>query len=317
MIYFTALQQFKAEPTSNEMGTTTAASQKTMFASDNLTGSTGKSRKRLTLFEQPASQKHFKPSVVTSSEQFASQKHFKPSSVNSAFLDMKVQLEYMMQSIDSLKICEQCKTLMASDYHNITLFTEEHMASLKECCFAQQILQKISPFVNWLDHSLLSVIVKACNIPEAAMLLQQFDAQMDLSVPVTEYPVPQPIPSMVPHDTSTQTVLGVKLNTELSKLSLQQVIEVRCLIQKNFKITEHSLQLMAAKSCRNTLYWMIPKCVCHLISSKIMQNISLGKIRVEEIAVYPDTLFVRASGLKLGPLTFLTQINHTVSYCVI
>ena len=300
------------------MDTATTVHQKTMFATDTMTYSTtGRSRKELTLSEQLASQKHFKPSIVTLSEQSTSQKHFKPSSVNSAFLDMKVQLECMMQSSNSLKIYEQCKTLMASNDYNIALFTNKFLDTIKECQFAQQILQKLSPWFNWSSHSLLSVVVEACNNSEAAVLLQRFDAQVDLTLPIAEYPIPQPIPSMAPHDTSTQTVLAVKLNTKLKELSLQQAIEVRCLIQKNFHITEHSLQLMATKSCQNILYWMIPKCVFHLISSKIIQDVSVSGIRVEEISVYPDTLYVSVSGLKLGTLTFLTQINHSVSYYVI
>ena len=286
----------------------------TVLATDAPVDTSDKLGKQLTSSEQPASQKKFKPLPVISSEQSISPNHFMPSSVNTAFLDMKVQLEQLMQSNDSLKAYEQCKRLMASNDHNIALFTNEQLDSLKECCFAQQILQKLSPLYKWSDHSLLSVVVKACNNFEAEMLLQQFDAQMDLSVPITEYPVPQPNSSMAPHDASTQTVLAVKLNTELSNLSLQQVIEVRCLIQKNFQITEHSLQLMAAKSCQNILYWMIHKCVCHLISSTILQDVSPTGIRVEEISVYPDALFVSTStGIKLGPLTFLTQINHMVS----
>ena len=309
ILCFTALQRFdlhaSSESTSNEMDTATAVSQKGVLGTD----TSGKLGKQLPK-EQPASQKKFKLSPVISSDQYDS---LMPSSVNAAFLDMKVQLEHLIQSSDSLKAYEQCETLMASDDHNIALFTNEYLDSLKECCFAQQILQKLSPLYKWSDHSLLSVVVKACNNSEAEMLLQQFDEQIDLSVPITEYPVPQPNPSMAPHDTSAQTVLAVKLNTKLSDLSFRQIIEVRCLIQKNFQITEHSLQLMAAKSCQSILYWMIPKCVCHLISSTIMQDVSSTGIRVEEISVYPDTLFVSTSGLKLGPLTFLTQINHTVS----
>ena len=307
---FTALKHFglhgSSESTSNEMDTAT------VLPTDVPVDTSGKSGKWLISSEQPASQKKFKPSPTISAEQSASQNRFMPPSVNTAFLDMKVQLEQLMQSNDSLKAYEQCKRLMASNDHNIALFTNEQLDSLKECRFAQQILQKLSPLYKWSDHSLLSVVVKACNNSEAEMLLQQFDAQMNLSVPITDYPVPQPNPSMAPHGTSTQTVLAVKLNIELRDLTLQQVIKVRCLIQKNFQITEHCLQLMAAKHCQNILYWMIPKCVCHLISSTIMQDVSSG-IRVEEISVYPDTLFISTSGLKLGPLTFLTQINHTVS----
>ena len=119
---------------------------------------------------------------------------------------------------------------------------------------------------------------------------------------------------MAPCNTSTQTVLAVKLSTKLSKFSLQQVLELRCLIQKNFQITEHSLLLMAAKSSLNILYWMIPKCISHLISSNIIQDVNLHEIsRIEEISVHPGTLFVSASALKLGSLSFLTQINQSVS----
>ena len=252
-----------------------------------------------------------------SSEQPTGQKYFKPSSVNTEFLDMKLQLEQMLQdSSNSQTVYEQCESLMASQEHDIALFSPDYLSSLKECNEMPEILQRLSPYFKWSDHSVLHALVQACNNPEAAMLLQQFDSQVDLSLPITEYPVPQPIPSMAPYDTSTQTVLGVKLSTKLSEFSLQQVITLRCLIQKNFEIAEHSLQLMAAKSSSTILYWMIPKCISHLISSKIMQDSSLHGGRVQEICVYPGTLFVRADSLKLGSLSFLNQVNHMVSYVI-
>ena len=252
-----------------------------------------------------------------SSEQPTGQKYFKPSSVDAEFLDMKLQLEQMLQdSSNSQTVYEQCESLMASQEHDIALFSTDYLSSLKESNKMPEILQRLSPYFNWSDHSVLHALVQACNNPEAAMLLQQFDSQVDLSLPITEYPVPQPIPSMAPYDTSTQTVLGIKLNTKLSEFSLQQVITLRCLIQKNFEIAEHSLQLMAAKSSSTILYWMIPKCISHLISSKIMQDSSLHGDRVQEICVYPGTLFVRADSLKLGSLSFLNQVNHMVSYII-
>ena len=249
-----------------------------------------------------------------SSEQPAGQKYFKPSSVQAKFLDMKTQLKQMLQNSNSQRVYEQCESLMASCEHGITLFSTEYLSSLKECNETPEILQRLSPYYKWSDHSVLHALVQACNNPEAAMLLQQFDSQVDLSLPITEYPVPQPIPSMAPYDTSTHTVLAVKLNAELSKFSLQQVITLRCLIQKNFEITEHSLQLMAAKRSSTILYWMIPKIISHLISSKIMQDSSLYGDRVQEVCVYPGTLFVRADTLKLGSLSFLNEVDHMVSY---
>ena len=248
-----------------------------------------------------------------SSEDTASRKHFKPSLVEAEFFDMKRKLQIILQTCDTDKVFKECKSLLASDTQNIPLFSnEEYLQSLKECNLVPAILQKLSPFFKWSDHSVLSAVVKACNNPEAMMLLQQFDAQGDFSLPVTEYPVPQPVPAMAPYGTSTQTVLGVKLNSDLNQFSLHQVLELRCLIQKTFQITEHSLQLMAAKSSSTILYWMIPKCVSHLINSKIMKDASLHVGKVEEISVYPGTLFISASNLKLGSLSFLNQVSEMV-----
>ena len=266
------------------------------------------SRKRPASSEQPVGQKYFKPHLVD-----AEFKYFKPSSVNAEFLDMTIQLEQILQDSNSQRVYEQCESLMASHEHDIALFSTDYLSSLKECNETPKILQRLSPYYKWSDHSVLYALVQACNNPEASKLLQLFDSQVDLTVPITEYPVPQPIPSMAPYDTSTQTVLAVKLNTELSKMSLQQVITLRCLIQKNFEITEHSLQLMAAKCDSTILYWMIPKSISHLISSKIIQDSSLDGDRVQEVCVYPGTLFVRADILKLGSLSFLNEVDRMVS----
>jgi len=295
------LQSFSShiisQSTNNQIDTTTALNKQTVPDSTTIpTDNTGRSRKRSITHEHPGIQKRYKA-----------------SSVNAAFLDMMMQLEDMLQSSSSQKVYEQCQSLMASHEHDIALFSNEYLNSVKACSFVPAIIQKLSPFFKWSDHSVLSAIVKACNNPEAVMLLQQFDAQVDLSLPVTEYPVPQPVPAMAPYGSSTQTVLAVKLNSDLNQFSLQQVLELRCLILKAFQITEHSLQLMAAKSSSTILYWMIPKCVSHLISSKIMQHASLHGSKVKEVSVYPGTLFVSASNLKLGSLSFLNQVSEMVS----
>ena len=229
---------------------------------------------------------------------------------------MKMQLEHILETSIPQKLFEQCENLMASHDHNVTLFSNNYLHNLKECAFASEIVQKLSPFFKWSDHSVLLTVVKACDNPEAAVLLQQFDAQVDLSLPITDYPVPHPIPSMAPYDTSTQTMLAIKLNTELSKVSLQQIVDLRCLVQKYFQITEHSLQLMAVKDSPTTVYWMIAKCISHLINSKILQDYSLHDSIVQEVCVYPGTLFISANALKIGSLSFLSEINEMVSLTV-
>ena len=70
---------------------------------------------------------------------------------------------------------------------------------------------------------------------------------------------------------------------------------------------------MATKRSSTILYWMITKCVSHLISSKIMQDPSLHGGRVQEICVYPGTLFVNVTTLKIGSLSFINQVSESVS----
>ena len=316
MYFLIALPSLGYETTSSltlsEADTDSTNQQVGPTSDDPLTGRTSKSRKRSLSFEQPTSQKHFKMSSAITPEEPTSQKRLRSISIVANFLDMKMQLQQILQTSNSQIILEQCKSLMASHDHDIALFSNEYLRSLKQCSLVPEILQKLSPFFMWSNHSVLIAVVEACNNPEATMLLQQFDSQLDLSLPITEYPVPQPYPSMAPYDTSTETVLAVKLNTELSRFSLQQFFELQCLIQKHFQITEHSMQLMAAKSSLGILYWMVPKCIAHLINSKIMQDPGVHGSRVQELSIWPGTLFVNASSLQLGSLSFLSQITHTV-----
>ena len=257
-------------------------------------------------------------SIRSKSKSDATKNPFDASLAKAEFLDMKKKLENMLESCNAQKIYEECTKLMASNAQNIPLFSNvEYLHSLKMCKSTPEILQKLGPFFTWTDHSVLTAAVKSCNNSKAVMLLQHFDSQLDLSLPITEYPVPQPIPSMAPYKTSIQTVLGIKLGTELNKISLQQVLELRYSIQKNFQITEYSLQLMAMESGTNILYWMIPKCISHLISSKIIQDPSLHGSRVQEVCVYPGTLFVSVNVLKLGSLSFLNPVSEMVSYITI
>ena len=246
------------------------------------------------------------------SDQPARKKYFKASAVEAEFLDMKMQLEQLVKTSSPEKVFEQCKSLMASHEPDIALFSNKQLNGLKECKLVPEILQRLSSYFKWSDHSVLHELVKACDNPEAEMLLHQFDSQVDLFLPITEYPIPQPIPSMAPYDTSTQTILAIKLDTELSTISLEQVIELQCLIQNALKITNHCLQLTATKKSSAILYWMIPKCISHLITKLMQHDSSFFDQRIIEICVYPGTLFVSANSLQLGSLSFINQINDLV-----
>ena len=61
-----------------------------------------------------------------SSDHLPGVKYFKPSMVTAEFLDVKKRLEDLLQACDAHKLFDECKNLMASQAHNIPLFSDEN-----------------------------------------------------------------------------------------------------------------------------------------------------------------------------------------------
>ena len=236
---------------------------------------------------------------------------FEPSFVASNFFDMTIQLTGMLQSIDSKIICDTCNLLRVSDKANIPLFFTRQMEAFKGNTSTTTLVQKVASFTNWMDHSILTAVVKACSVPEAIALLKKFDARIDTSQPVTKYPIPSPSHHMVPYDTSTHTVLAVQLNLQLHHSTLQNVLDTRLLVQEKCEVTPHSLQLLAvAKTSHTIIYWTIPKHVASLITSNALQNQHyFHQNGVQQVAVYPGTVFATGSSLTVGPFSFFNKVS--------
>jgi len=238
-----------------------------------------------------------------------------PSTVIATFLDTLMQLTEMLQDFDPQMITYSCKSLKASKKANIPLFSTYHMEILEGNKSFSRLLQKLSPFMSWMDHSILTVVIEACNVPEAAALLKKFDDRLNTSQPVTKYPIPSPSHHMVPHD-SAHTVLAVQLNLELQHSTLQNVFDTRSLIQEKCEVTPHCLQLLAvAKTSHTIIYWTIPKHVAHLIISNAQKYQSyLYQSGIQQVAVYPGTILATSSSvMTVGPFSFFTKVS-SLSY---
>ena len=116
---------------------------------------------------------------------------FKPCTVAAKFLDITIQYTKFLQSFEPEIVVDSCKF----------------------------IVKKL------ILHCFYLLMWKACNVPEAVALLKEFDAGIDVSQPVTKYPIPAPSHHMVPYDTSTHTVLAVQLNLQLHHSILQNVLD--------------------------------------------------------------------------------------------
>ena len=234
-----------------------------------------------------------------------------PSSVLAEFLNMKVQLEELLQQCDPMSIVKKCGSLLASETLNIPLFPTDYIEKFQEIEHTPELIQKLSPFMTWDNHSILSTIADTSNIPEATMLLTQFDDRIDSSQPLTSFPIPAPSHHMVPYDNSTHTVLAVKLDLELYHSTLQNVIDARSLIQDQCKLTSYCLQLVAiAKTDLTIIYWMIPNTITHLITANAAQFYNYyHKNGILQLAVYPGAMLCTGSTLMVGPLSFFNQIK--------
>ena len=97
---------------------------------------------------------------------------------------------------------------------------------------------------------------------------------------------------------------------ELDHSTLQNVIDVRLLIQEQCKLTSYCLQLLAiAKTNKTIVYWMMPRNVTYLITASALQfQNQYRQNGILQLAVYPGVLLCTGSVIKLGPLSFFSQI---------
>ena len=244
-------------------------------------------------------------------ESFMKNGNIDPSSVVTEFLYMKSQLEEFLQQCDPLLAVKKCRSLLASKTNKIPLFDPDYTKRLQEIKHIPELIQKLSPFMTWDNHSILSAIADTSNILEGTRLLTHFDNRIDSSQPLTSFPIPAPSQHMTPYDNSTHTILAVKLDLELYHSTLQNVIDARSLIQDQCKLTSYCLQLLAlARTDLTIIYWMIPRSIAHLIAANALQfqNYYFQK-GIIELAVYPGAVFCTASVLKVGPLSFLNQVE--------
>lgn len=240
-----------------------------------------------------------------SQQQSSSSKCFKPSVVNREFLQLTDHLNELMQFCDPKMITEHCSSLMASDVHNITVFPTDYVNMLQNYSHTPSLLRILSSFWTWSDHSVLRALLKSDS--EAISLLDEYDLQTDLSQHLSSFPLPPPSSCMIPSDSSTHTVLAVKCAKQYYQCLLRHVFEVRSQMTEKFDITPHSLQLLATKSSSTVLYWLIPKSVVALITTKVLEYSSvLYAVGILEVSIFPGTRITTKAINLSGPLALLS-----------
>ena len=205
------------------------------------------------------------------------------------FLDLVDKLMLLLSTAEKLPfdLFHLFHDLKACNF--IPLFTIKSLQKFLNCKSAFHFKISLLPFITWLDHSILNELVTASGNNIANQLLHQFDCKIDKSKSVTSYPIPTPNQLMIPLDDSEYTILAVK-SYNYQNITLYQVEEIKLLMTKSLKVSEHVFQLLAIHSKANYLYWMIPKCVVSFIRCNLKSNHELLQNALT-ISFLPDGLF--------------------------
>ena len=236
-------------------------------------------------------------------------KHLRPSTVERVFQYTVRHVIELLSCCDPILLIKWCENLMASNTHQIKLFTANFIDKFRQLKTSPAILRMLSHYWAWSNYSILKVLAQFSKL--ALDMLEEFDARVNTMLPITEYPISSLAVSMFPYDTSCYTELIFECDQKLNH-SLQLVFDMQSLITENCDITQHVLLLLAVDSNPTRLYWMIPKSVVTIVSTRLIQCSQLLFSKgIMRIFIYPSTVHILNTAKTVWPYMFL---NENVGY---
>ena len=200
----------------------------------------------------------------------------------------------------------KCSELMASVSRRIKLFPPAYLQAIHKCIHISMLLRVLALYLTWHSHSILSVLVECCNCPEASELLNNYNTKIYDAQSISNHSIPAPCSVMALDENSSHTILTTKISTNILLVTLQCINEIKLTMAEQFKVTEHSFQLLAMNKDPVIFYWMILKAIAPLICAK-MQDCQ-GHFREKgwtELCIYPNTVFRIDGYVKVGSLAYL------------
>ena len=226
-----------------------------------------------------------------------------PSSVLTAYFQVLDTVVQLLSSCPVDVLLDVCENLMANDKSAVKLFSDNHIKRLKNCDSSLLLLDRLSLFFTWSNHSILRMLAEHCS--EAVNILDDFDCRVDSFEFIASYPIPCFSLNMIPFDSSSHTIVAIRCDQELYECTLQYVYDMQSVMMDKCDITQHCLQLLAVRSDPTILYWTIPKCVVCLINDNVSLNSEYLYSRgILEVLVYPDLVFTFGNCTSVRSLAF-------------
>ena len=189
------------------------------------------------------------------------------------FLEVIDNFAAQLHTVDIEFLVDKCCTLMASDIHNIKLFTDNFIKKLFKCSHSSSLLKLyLLPFITWLDNTILIKLATAYEEVVDLGLFCKFIHIIDGTEPVASYPIPTFSQLLIPLDDSQYTIVVVKTFGSCSELTLNDVVDVKEFLTSYWELTVYALHLAAIDQHRNYMYWMIPKQVQSLVENRLNQR---------------------------------------------
>ena len=162
---------------------------------------------------------------------------------------------------------------MASNIHNIKLFTDSFIKKICKCSSSSLIEYHLLPFITWFDNTVLIELVAACEKTDILEQLYKFNNCItDDNQLITSYSIPNFSQLIIPLDDSEYTVIAIKTFQNCVELVLKDVKDIKEFLKSQWEITAHAIQLAAIDYQYNFIYWMIPKQVQSLIKNKLSEG---------------------------------------------
>ena len=232
-------------------------------------------------------------------------KYLRPSVVERVFQYTVRHVTELLSCCDPELLMKWCENLMASDTHQIKLFTANFIDQIRQLKSSSVILKMLSHHWTWSNYSILKVLAQFSKL--ALDLLEEFGTRLNTMLPIAEYPIGSFAVSMFPYDSSSYTMLTLECGHELNH-SLQLVYDMQSVITENCDITQHALLLLAVDSDPTRLHWMIPKSVVTIVNTRVLQCSQLLFSKgVVKIFIYPSTVHVLHSGKTIWPYMLLNE----------
>ena len=255
--------------------------------------------------------------TLPDSEELKAVRDFKPSNVNIQYLYIIDTLYKLLESCDPSMFIDKCAGLMASDIHNITFFSSKFVQQLSQCGNMLIIIKTLMCYSTWCDYSVVKKLLEMCECSEGLRLLEQFESQINFTLPITCFPISVPSSFMIPSEIGDFAVMTTQCVQEHSLLSLEHIKVVKSLVTKISGINDIGCQLLAKKDNPLILVWLVPRSVVSLIGTKVQESYDdLQEIGIAEVEFYPTST---GEGTIWSSNFLFTDFNNekrNVSYCL-